>query len=89
MKSRIVVAVVVVGMLGLVLVTFGGAVMPESTHNKPTSPSRSLSSSRFLMLLPDGKVEVTDAWARRLYQWDGRTWVELEVTRIPTPGEVR
>jgi len=80
---------VVVGMVGLVLVTFGGAVMPESPYNKPTSPSRSLTSSRFLMLLPDGKVEVTDAWARRLYQWDGRTWVELEVTRIATPGEAR
>jgi hypothetical protein len=82
-------AVVVVGMLGLVLVTFGGAVMPESPHTKSPSPGRSLTSSRFLMLLPDGKVEVTDAWARRLYQWDGRTWVELEVTRIATPAEAR
>jgi hypothetical protein len=82
-------AVVVVGMLGLVLVTFGGAVMPESPHTKSPSSGRSLTSSRFLMLLPDGKVEVTDAWARRLYQWDGRTWVELEVTRIATPAEAR
>jgi hypothetical protein len=89
MKSRILVAVVVAGMLGVVLVTFGSAVMPESAHPKSASSGRSLTSSRFLMLLPGGKVEVTDAWARRVYQWDGRTWVELEVTRIPTPAEVR
>lgn len=88
MRNRALVAVVVAGMLGLVLVTFGSAVMPEA-HPKSASPGRSLTSSRFLMLLPDGKVEVTDAWARRVYQWDGRTWAELEVTRIPTPGDVR
>jgi hypothetical protein len=88
MRNRILVAVVVAGLLGVVLVTFGSAVMPEA-HPKSATPGRSLTSSRFLMLLPEGKVEVTDAWARRLYQWDGRTWVELEVTRIQTPGEVR
>jgi hypothetical protein len=42
------------------------------------------------MLLPDGKVEITDAWARRVYRWDGRQWVEQEVTRVPTaPAETR
>lgn len=90
MRNRILVAVVIAGVLGLVLVTFGSAVMSDSVHSKPASPSRSLTSSRFLMLLPEGKVELTDAWARRVYQWDGHTWVELEVARNPAaPVEVR
>jgi len=90
MRNRIIVGVVVAGVLGLALVTFGSAVMPESVQSKHISPSRSLTSSRFLMLLPEGKVELTDAWARRVYQWDGHTWVELEVTRnAAAPAEVR
>ena len=91
MRYRILVAVVIAGLLvGLALVRFGSAVMPESVQTKSASPSRPLASSRFLMLLPDGKVEFTDAWARRVYRWDGRTWVELEATRIPaTQAEVR
>jgi hypothetical protein len=90
MRNRILVVVVIAGLLGLALVRFGSAVMPESTQTKPASSSRPLATSRFLMLLPDGKVEFTDAWARRVYRWDGRTWVELEATRISAaPVEVR
>jgi hypothetical protein len=90
MRKRILVGVVVAGVLGLALVTFGSAFMPETAQHKVSAPGRPLTSSRFLMLLPDGKVELTDAWARRVYQWDGQTWVELEVARLPAArAEVR
>jgi hypothetical protein len=89
MRNRALVALVVVGLLGLALVTFGSAVVPESVHSKSSS-AKPLAGSRFFMLLPDGKVEITDAWARRVYRWDGRQWVEQEVTRVPTaPAETR
>jgi hypothetical protein len=89
MRKRTLVGVVIAG-VGLALATLGSAFMTESAQSKPASPGRSLTSSRFLMLMPDGKVEVTDAWARRVYQWDGQTWVELEVARIPASrAEVR
>ncbi len=34
---------------------------------------------------PDGKVEVTDALTRRVFQWHGERWVELESTAAPSP----
>jgi hypothetical protein len=30
------------------------------------------------MLLPDGRVEITDAWSRRMYRWDGQRWQETD-----------
>jgi len=72
----------VIALVGLALVTFGGAVAPDAGPAK-TSP-RSLGASRFFMLLPDGKVEITDAQARRVYQWDGQQWNQVELSRGAT-----
>jgi hypothetical protein len=90
MKTKIVVSLLVISLVILSLAAFAGVLSTStgggSTEPAPAkSPSRSLASSRLIMLLPDGKVEVTDAWARRVYRWDGKRWIEVESTRLPAP----
>ncbi len=74
--SRIVVAasLLTVVALALALIAFGPASSPAAP---PPPPRPSLAGSRMFMLLPDGKVEITDAWSRRVFRWDGRQWTEL------------
>jgi len=80
--------VAVIALVGLVLVTFGSAVAPDAVPGKP--PSRSVAGSRLFMLLPDGKVEMTDAWARRVYRWDGQQWLQVEMSpAAAAPGEMQ
>lgn len=75
--------------VAVALVTYASTV--TSSPPQPSTSARPLGASRLFMLLPDGKVEITDAWARRIYRWDGRQWVELEVTKPPpaSPFEPR
>ncbi len=52
--------------------------------------SPSLASGRVVMLLPDAQVEITDAWARRVYRWDGHRWVKvLSIERPVAPDASR
>ena len=53
---------------------YGARVSPAEAP--PRAVGASLSASRFFMLLPDGRVEITDAWSRRIYRWDGQRWQE-------------
>ena len=60
------------------LTVYGARVSPAEAPPRAASSSASLSASRFFMLLPDGRVEITDAWSRRLYRWDGQRWQETD-----------
>jgi hypothetical protein len=83
MVGRIVLGVLALLVVALVIVTYAGSMTPSSPQ--ASGPARPINASRYFMLLPDGRVEITDAWARRTYRWDGRRWIELEVTKAPTP----
>ena len=65
--------------LGLLI---SGPRSPDAAPER--APGKSLSAARFFMLLPEGRVEMTDAWARRVYRWDGRRWIEEQATRTPS-----
>lgn len=80
--------VAVIALVGLGLVTFGSALAPDAVPAR--SPSRSVAGSRIFMLLPDGKVEITDTRARRVYRWDGEQWLQVETSRVVTSaGEMQ
>jgi len=55
---------------------YGARVSPAEAP--PRTVGSSLSASRFFMLLPDGRVEITDSFSRRVYRWDGQRWQEGE-----------
>lgn len=75
-------------LVGLALVTLGGAGAPEALASK--SPGRSVVSSRLFTLLPDGMVEIADDRARRVFKWDGQQWVRVEMDRTATfPNEMQ
>ena len=69
--------------LGLVI--YGVTVSPAAAP-PPRAPQASLSASRFFVLLPDGRVEMTDAYTRRVFRWDGQRWLELESFALPHPA---
>lgn len=80
--------VAVFALVGLALVTLGGAGSPEALPSK--SSGRSVVSSRLFTLLPDGMVEIADARARRVFKWDGQQWVQVEMSRAATsPSEMQ
>jgi hypothetical protein len=88
MRTLVLLAVAIIALAGLALHTFGSAVVPEAVPSK--APNRSMAGSRFFMLLPDGMVEITDAWARRVYKWDGRQWLQVETKRgAESPAEMQ
>ena len=55
---------------------YGARVSPAESPSRGSGPSPSLAASRFIMLLPDGRVEITDSFSRRVYRWDGQRWQE-------------
>ncbi len=55
---------------------YGARVSPAEAPSRGSAASPSLSASRFIMLLPDGRVEITDSFSRRVYRWDGQRWQE-------------
>jgi len=82
--SRGIALSLVVSLLVLALAIYGVTVSPAEAPPRPAQPS--LSASRFFVLLPDGRVEMTDAYTRRVFRWDGRRWLELESRAIqPLP----
>jgi hypothetical protein len=84
MRIPRVVVLSVVALLALGVVVYGATVSPaEAPYPRPV-PS-SLGSSRFFVLLPDGGVEITDAWSRRVFRWDGHRWAETESRSLPRP----
>jgi hypothetical protein len=88
MRMVVLLTVAVFALVGLALVNFGSAVAPDAVPGK--LPGRSVAGSRLFMLLPDGKVEITDTWARRVFKWDGQQWVQVEMSGAATsPGEMQ
>jgi hypothetical protein len=82
--SRAVVLSLVVSLLSLALAVYGATVSPADAPLPRPAPS-SLPAARFFALLPDGRVEITDAWSRRVYRWDGHRWIETESLGSPQP----
>jgi hypothetical protein len=74
--SRGIVMSLLMALVVLALAMYGVAVSPAEAPSRP--PQASLSASRFFVLLPDGRVEMTDAYTRRVFRWDGKRWLELE-----------
>ena len=74
--SRGIVMSLVIALVVLALAIYGVAVSPAEAPARP--PQASLSASRVFMLLPDGRVELTDASTRRVFRWDGKRWIQLE-----------
>ena len=64
---------------------YGARVSPAEAPSRTVG--QSVAASRFFMLLPDGRVEITDAWSRRMYRWDGQRWQEADSRppQRPTP----
>ena len=82
--GRAIVVSLVASLLALAFAIYGATVSPAEAPPRPPTPS--LSASRFFVLLPDGRVEMTDAHTRRVFRWDGRRWLELESRPIhPQP----
>jgi len=77
----------VIALSVLALAIYGVTVSPAEAPPRP-APS-SLSASRFFVLLPDGRVEMTDAYTRRVFRWDGHRWLELESRTLPRPAPSR
>ena len=71
---------VVVLSLLVSLISLGLAVYSTTSSRAEAPPARvsSLSAARFFVLLPDGRVEITDAWSRRVFRWDGQRWQQSE-----------
>ena len=86
--TRIAIGLVLLATIALALTTLGGSVATSVAPDK--SSATTLGAGRFYMLLPEGKVEISDAWSRRVYRWDGERWLQGEVTRRePAPTETR
>ena len=83
--SRAVFFSVVVSLLALALAVYGASVSPAEARPQPRPAPTSLSAARFFVLLPDGRVEITDAWSRRVFRWDGHRWTETESLSLQRP----
>jgi hypothetical protein len=81
--SRGIVLSLVVSFFALALAIYGATLSRAEAPPRPTT--QSLSASRFFVLLPDGRVEITDSWTRRTFRWDGQRWRELESRVLPRP----
>lgn len=87
MRLIVLLTIAVFALVGLALVTFGGAGAPDAM---PGKSGRSVAGSRLFTLLPDGKVEIADARARRVFKWDGQQWIQIEMSRDATsPDEMQ
>jgi hypothetical protein len=87
--SRFAIVVLLLAGAGLAVSAYGSvAIQPQSPPSStPSATGPTLSSGRTVMLLPDGRVEVTDAWARRVFRWDGKRWAELSVKPVTRPSD--
>jgi hypothetical protein len=77
-RTRAIVLSLVVSLLSLALAVYGATSSRADAPAPTGSPATSLSAARFFVLLPDGRVEITDAWSRRVFRWDGLRWVQTE-----------
>ena len=83
--SRGVVLSVVVSLLALSLAIYGARVSPADAPPPAKAAPTSLATGRFFVLLPDGRVEITDGWSRRVFKWNGQQWLQVESLSQPQP----
>jgi len=86
MRAKVVLTVLALSMAVLSLAAFGGALAPDQQTVKLANTHKPISATRVYMLMPDGKIEISDTWARRVFKWDGRRWIEVESKRLETPS---
>jgi hypothetical protein len=83
--ARGVVLSLVVALLALGLAIYGARVSPaEAPATRP--PATSLSAARFFVLLPDGRVEISDGISRRVFKWNGQQWTQVDSLTPPRPA---
>lgn len=80
MRSFIIV-VLLVAVAALTLSIHDATVSPANVAPTTSPAPTAITDARTFTLLPDGKVEVTDTRARRVFHWDGERWVEPEPAR--------
>jgi hypothetical protein len=76
---------VVVSLLALSLAIYGARVSPAEAPPPAKAAPASLAAGRFFVLLPDGRVEITDGWSRRVFKWNGHQWLQVESLSQPRP----
>lgn len=74
--NRGIVVALVMSLVALAFAIYGVTASPADAP--PRAPQPSLSSSRLFVLMPDGRVEITDSRERRVFRWDGKHWQQLE-----------
>lgn len=63
--------------------TYDSAISPAASVSGSRPAPTTIAGARTFLLMPDGMVEVTDAWARRVFKWDGTRWLEHESLGAP------
>ena len=81
-SGRAILLSLVVLVVAMAFAVYGARVSPAAAPPSK-SPVVPLSAARFFMLLPDGRVEITDGWSRRVFRWDGQRWVQTESLTLP------
>jgi len=74
--NRGIVVALVVSLVALACAIYG--VTASRAEAPARTPQLPLSSSRVFLLMPDGRVEITDSHGRRTFRFDGKHWQELE-----------
>jgi hypothetical protein len=75
--GRAILLPLVILVVAMAFAVYGARVSPAAAPSSK-SPAMPLSGARFFMLLPDGHVEITDGWSRRVFRWDGQRWIQTE-----------
>jgi hypothetical protein len=75
MRSFIIL-VLLVAVVALSVSFYDAGITPAAIVPGSTPAPASVTEAQVFRLMPDGKVEVTDAQVRRVFQWDGMRWLE-------------
>ncbi len=87
--TRILVLPLLVSLISLGLAVYSATTSrAEAPTPRSAAPAAPVSAGRFFVLLPDGGVEITDAWSRRVFRWDGQHWLQTD-SRIFNPSDSR
>jgi hypothetical protein len=77
--GRMIAVALLFGIVALVI--YGVTASPAEAPPRASAPA--LAAARFFVLLPDGRVEISDAWNRRVFRWDGHRWLQTESRSLP------
>jgi len=72
--------VLLVAVVALGVSVYDAAMSPAASVPGSKPAPTPVADARGFVLMPNGTVEVTDASARRVFQWDGARWLEQETT---------